>query len=104
MFAEDVTLALEGKREFNRVKNVRLELTQFKCNKVLVDPPRAGLDEGICTMIQKYDHILYISCNPTTLIENLSHLLQSHYIERLALFDQFPYTDHIEVGVYLCKK
>lgn len=104
MSAEDITLALNGKREFNRVKNAGIDLSQFKCSTVLVDPPRAGLDQDTCTMIQQYDQILYISCNPTTLKENLSQLLQSHSIERFALFDQFPYTDHIEVGVYLRKR
>ena len=104
MSAEDVTLALNGQREFNRVKNAGIDLSQFKCSTVLVDPPRAGLDVDTCTMIQKYDQILYISCNPTTLKENLDQLLQSHSIERCALFDQFPYTDHIEVGVYLVRK
>ena len=104
MSAEDVTLALNGQREFNRVKNAGIDLSQFKCSTVLVDPPRAGLDDDTCTMIQQYDEILYISCNPTTLKENLSQLLQSHSIERFALFDQFPYTDHIEVGVYLRKQ
>jgi len=104
MSAEDVTLALNGQREFNRVKNAGIDLSQFKCSTVLVDPPRAGLDDDTCAMIQQYDQILYISCNPNTLKENLRQLLQSHSIQRFALFDQFPYTDHIEVGVYLIRK
>lgn len=101
MSAEEITLALEGKKEFNRVKNAKVDLKQLDCSTVLVDPPRAGLDHDTCSMIQKFDRILYISCNPHTLKENLNQLRTSHYIERFALFDQFPYTHHIEVGVYL---
>ncbi len=104
MSAEEITLALEGKKEFNRVKNAGVDLTQLNCSTVLVDPPRAGLDNDTCLMIQKYDNILYISCNPITLNENLEILLQTHNIERFAVFDQFPYTHHIEVGVYLVRK
>ncbi len=32
---------------------------------------------------------------------NLKQLQGSHRIESLALFDQFPYTEHIECGVLL---
>ena len=103
MSAEEVTLALEGKQEFKRVKNAGIDLTQLNCTTVLVDPPRAGLDDNTCSLLQQYDRILYISCNPNTLKENLKQLLNSHYIERFALFDQFPYTHHIEVGVCLRK-
>ena len=99
--AEEVTPALEGKQVFTRVKNAGVDLEQLDCRTVLVDPPRAGLDDNTCALLQKYDRILYISCNPTTLKENLRHLLSSHSIERFALFDQFPYTHHIEVGVCL---
>ncbi|AHG85467.1 tRNA (uracil-5-)-methyltransferase [Bibersteinia trehalosi USDA-ARS-USMARC-190] len=36
--------------------------------------------------------------------DNLKQLCQTHQIERAALFDQFPYTDHIESGVWLIRK
>ncbi|PCI09555.1 MAG: tRNA (uridine(54)-C5)-methyltransferase TrmA, partial [Flavobacteriaceae bacterium] len=39
-----------------------------------------------------------------TLSDNLEALSQTHNIERFALFDQFPYTHHVESGVYLVKK
>ena len=54
--------------------------------------------------MQNYDRILYISCNPHTLCENLQTLSQTHRIEKAALFDQFPYTDHMESGVVAVKK
>ena len=39
-----------------------------------------------------------------TLIDNLKQLTVTHEIARFALFDQFPYTDHLECGVQLMKK
>jgi len=102
MAAEDFTEALKGTREFNRLKDV--DLTSFDCNTILVDPPRAGLDLDTLKMIQGYENIIYISCNPDTLADNLTTLAQTHHIERFALFDQFPYTHHMESGVYLTKK
>ena len=44
---------------------------------------------------------MYISCNPHTLRANLNTLCQTHTIERMALFDQFPFTPHTECGVLL---
>ena len=48
--------------------------------------------------------VLYISCNPETLGDNLATLSATHNIESLAFFDQFPYTHHLESGVVLSKK
>jgi len=52
-------------------------------------------------LVQGYERILYISCNPNTLKDNLQQLNQTHKVTRFALFDQFPYTDHMETGVLL---
>ena len=55
-------------------------------------------------MVQNYERIMYISCNPETLKENLDILCETHKITRFALFDQFPYTHHMEAGVLLERK
>ena len=102
MSAEEFTQALNGVREFYRLRSV--DLKSYDCNTIFVDPPRAGLDQNTLNMVQGYERILYISCNPHTLVENLKQLTQTHRIERCALFDQFPYTDHIESGVWLIRK
>lgn len=102
MSAEEFTQAINGVRAFNRLKGV--DLSAYRCNTILVDPPRAGLDHATLNMVQGYERILYISCNPHTLADNLAQLCQTHRIARCALFDQFPYTDHIESGVWLVKK
>lgn len=102
MSAEEFTMAIKGKREFNRLKEI--DLQSYQCNTIFVDPPRAGLDKATLKMVQEYERILYISCNPETLQDNLGELCQTHRIERLALFDQFPFTHHIESGVYLVRR
>lgn len=101
MAAEEFTQAMQGVREFNRLKGI--DLKSYECETIFVDPPRSGLDEQTVKMVQEYPRILYISCNPETLCENLATLNQTHQITRLALFDQFPYTHHMECGVLLEK-
>lgn len=102
MAAEEFTQALQGKREFNRLQGI--DLTQYDCETIFVDPPRSGLDDQTLAMVQGYPRILYISCNPETLRDNLTTLAATHRIARLALFDQFPYTHHMECGVLLEKQ
>lgn len=97
--AEEISQALQGQRQFKRLAGVTLENYQF--NTIFVDPPRSGLDDLTRKMVASYDHILYISCNPETLARDLVQLLDTHKVVACALFDQFPYTDHIESGVYL---
>lgn len=102
MSAEEFTQAMNGVREFNRLKGI--DLKSYECNTIFVDPPRSGLDSETEKMVQGYERILYISCNPETLCKNLETLSQTHRVERLALFDQFPYTHHMECGVLLTHK
>ncbi|EOA3792905.1 tRNA (uridine(54)-C5)-methyltransferase TrmA, partial [Acinetobacter baumannii] len=70
---------------------------------VFVDPPRAGIDDETLKLLQSFERIIYISCNPNTLYENLKTLTQTHRVTKFALFDQFPYTHHVESGVLLEK-
>ncbi|MDL5385563.1 tRNA (uridine(54)-C5)-methyltransferase TrmA [Aeromonas hydrophila] len=102
MSAEEFTMAMRGEREFNRLKGV--DLSAYQCNTIFVDPPRAGLDDATVKLVQDYDNILYISCNPETLQANMQVLGDTHEIARFALFDQFPWTHHMEAGVYLKRK
>ncbi len=71
---------------------------------VMVDPPRAGLDDTTRALVQRFDQILYVSCNPETLARDMQAWQDSHHLYSVAVFDQFPYTHHIEVGVMLVKK
>ncbi|MBB6521977.1 tRNA (uridine(54)-C5)-methyltransferase TrmA [Pseudoteredinibacter isoporae] len=102
MSAEEFSQAMAGVRSFRRLEGI--DLSSYELSTVLVDPPRAGLDEDTEKMVAGFDNILYISCNPETLAQNLNTLCKSHKVERFALFDQFPYTHHIECGVWLSKR
>jgi tRNA (uracil-5-)-methyltransferase len=100
--SEEMTEALRKVREFTRLKGV--DLDDYDFSTVLVDPPRAGLDEGTIGLISGIRNIIYISCNPETLVRDLGVLTQTHRVEEVALFDQFPHTGHIESGVFLTMK
>jgi tRNA (uracil-5-)-methyltransferase len=93
---------MAGQRSFRRLAD--FDLTTYKFDTVLVDPPRAGLDADSIALITQFKQIVYISCNPETLKDNLTELTKTHQIDRMALFDQFPYTHHIETGVILTRK
>ena len=99
--SEEFTQALNRERAFRRLADV--DLDSFKFSTIFVDPPRAGLDQGTEKLVTKMDYILYISCNPETLAENLKQITKTHKVIKAALFDQFPWTHHIESGVYLEK-
>lgn len=100
--AEELTEALNEVRPFRRLQGVDLKSYQF--GSVFVDPPRAGMDPDTCELTRRFDNILYISCNPETLAANIAQLHDTHRIERCALFDQFPYTHHMESGVLLVRR
>jgi tRNA (uracil-5-)-methyltransferase len=102
MSAEEFVQALDGVRAFNRMKGIDLE--SYDLSTLFVDPPRAGLDEASCAFASRFEHLLYISCNPETLKRDLGVLTKTHDIEAMAMFDQFPYTHHMEMGVKLKRR
>lgn len=100
--AEDFSAAyFEGKQ----VKSLRdISLKDYNFSTILVDPPRAGLDDDTVELVKKFDNILYVSCNPETLKANLTAIKLTHDVQDFALFDQFPYTHHIESAVWLKRR
>ena len=97
--AEELTQALNEVRPFRRLQGI--DLPSYSFGTVFVDPPRAGMDPDTCELTRRFDNILYISCNPETLAANLAQLNDTHRIVHCALFDQFPWTHHMESGVLL---
>ncbi|AYC34379.1 tRNA (uridine(54)-C5)-methyltransferase TrmA [Pseudomonas cavernae] len=97
--AEELTEALNEVRPFRRLAG--LDLKSYEFGSVFVDPPRAGMDPDTCELTRRFQRILYISCNPETLAANIAQLHDTHRVSRCALFDQFPYTHHMEAGVLL---
>lgn len=102
--AEEFTQAYQGVRPFKRLMDENIDLKDYQFNTIFVDPPRAGIDSDTLQLLVQFKNIIYISCNPITLAENLKILTQTHEIKRIALFDQFPSTPHIESGVWLQKR
>ncbi len=102
MSSDEISNALTGKEVFTRMKDV--DLDSYRFSTIFVDPPRSGLDETTLALAAGFDHILYISCNPQTLQENVAALQATHEIVASAVFDQFPYTHHLESGLLLKRR
>ncbi len=100
--AEDFSAAYFDGKSVKSLKEIDLQSYNF--STILVDPPRSGLDDKTVELVSKFDNILYISCNPETLRDNLQEILKTHTLNDFTLFDQFPYTHHIESAVWLSKK
>jgi tRNA (uracil-5-)-methyltransferase len=79
-------------------------MQSYEFSHILVDPPRAGLSDETISLSKQFKNMLYISCNPETLANNLRQISQTHDIQSVAVFDQFPWTDHLESGVLLQRK
>jgi tRNA (uracil-5-)-methyltransferase len=103
--AEELVLVLDSGKKYERMTNAGLDdLSAYDLRTLLVDPPRAGMGEEVSKFASRFDRIIYISCNPKTLAEDCRILAETHEIKRFAVFDQFPYTPHLESGALLVKR
>ncbi|HEX6734877.1 MAG TPA: tRNA (uridine(54)-C5)-methyltransferase TrmA [Azonexus sp.] len=102
MSSEEISAALAGRESFQRLTDI--DLSSYRFSTIFVDPPRSGLDPATVELARGFDHILYISCNPQTLRDNVAALHDTHKVVAAAAFDQFPYTHHLETGVLLKKR
>lgn len=84
----DVEFALS---ELIEKRNIRPEV-------VFVDPPRKGLDNTTIQNLIKVapKKIVYISCNPATLVRDLKMLEEKYEIKEITPVDMFPFTKHVE--------
>lgn len=73
---------------------------------VMVDPPRKGLDKTTIENIKKIKpkKMVYISCNPATLVRDLACLEEIYTIEKIKPVDMFPFSKHVEVVSTLVSK
>ena len=67
-------------------------------NKIIVDPPRSGLTKNIIDVLLKIkpDEIIYVSCDPQTLVRDFTLLSSIYEIKKSYILDMFSYTYHIE--------
>lgn len=79
----------------------------IKPSVVIVDPPRKGLDKKTVENLNKLhlDRLVYISCNPATLVRDLKALETVYNIKSITPVDNFCYTSHVEsIAILNCKK
>ncbi|MDD2190517.1 MAG: 23S rRNA (uracil(1939)-C(5))-methyltransferase RlmD [Eubacteriales bacterium] len=76
-----------------------LDRIHDKPDVIVLDPPRVGIHNKALDKILNYrvNQIVYISCNPSSLADNLSLMQYSGYkINSIKAFDNFPHTKHVE--------
>ena len=81
-----------------------LDELEDKPDMIILDPPRDGIHPKALPKIISYgvEHIVYISCKPTSLARDLEVFLESGYrVEKAVAVDQFPWTANVETVVLL---
>ena len=93
--------------QINKCNNVKFMLgdvskTVKKLNiefdTLIVDPPRKGLDYDTIQFIKdnKFKKIIYVSCDPNTLMRDLKSLSDIYKIDEYKVLDMFSYSYHVE--------
>ncbi|RQD69751.1 MAG: 23S rRNA (uracil(1939)-C(5))-methyltransferase RlmD [Tindallia sp. MSAO_Bac2] len=75
-----------------------------KPDLLVIDPPRPGVHPKAMSdlLYLESERILYVSCNPKTLVKNLKQSVENGYsIEWVQCVDLFPSTNHVEVVTLL---
>ncbi|SCM21354.1 RNA (uracil-5-)methyltransferase, putative [Plasmodium chabaudi adami] len=114
---EESIISANKNAQINKIKNYKFikgrveelfageikNISQQNCNIiVIVDPPRSGLAQSVLntlSSIHPINQIIYVSCNPSTLINNVTNLLfmnECFKIKNLVFVDMFPHTYHLE--------
>ncbi|MDF7630075.1 23S rRNA (uracil(747)-C(5))-methyltransferase RlmC [Erwiniaceae bacterium L1_55_4] len=111
--AEAIACAQQSAEQLglDKVSFAALDSTQFATSReqvpqlVLVNPPRRGIGAELCAYLSEMapDYILYSSCNPSTMAQDIARLAD-YAVSRVQLFDMFPHTAHFEVLTLLIKK
>jgi len=101
-------------KHLNKVNNIDFicdkvenRINEFKnIDLIIVDPPRSGLDKNSINSILKINprELIYISCDPATLMRDLSLLSTDYEIVEFSIADMFPNTYHVESIVFLRRK
>ena len=83
-----------------------LDEIEEKPDFIVLDPPRDGIHPKALTKIVNYgvEHMVYISCKPTSLVRDLEVFIEAGYqVERACAVDQFPWTANVETVCLLSK-
>ena len=116
---EIVKEAIEAAKENAKINNIQnteflagdvekvltklLKERNIKPDIIVVDPPRKGLDKVTIKNILNVRprKLVYISCNPATLVRDLKELEEEYDIGGIKPVDMFPFTKHVEVCALL---
>lgn len=76
-------------------KELKIDLKDIET--IIVDPPRSGLNNNVLKLINKIkpNKLIYVSCNPLTLVRDLEKI-DHYYLEKGYALDMFSYTEHVE--------
>lgn len=111
---EDAVGAAKSNADINNVENIK-----FICGRVedyidrfnnidliILDPPRSGLDKKTIENVKRINpkEIIYVSCDPMTLVRDLKELKDNYLIKEITPVDMFPNTHHVECVSVLHRK
>ena len=113
---EDAVKAARDNAALNGLSNcefiagdVREEVKKLKSKPdiIILDPPRAGIHPQALQDVISFNaqEIVYVSCNPKTLVVDLKELIKAGYkIQKVKCMDMFPHTPHVECVVLMSRK
>ncbi len=84
-----------------------LDEIETRPDLIILDPPRDGINSKALAKIINYgvDHMIYVSCKPTSLARDLELFANGgYYVQRAVAVDQFPWTNHVETVVLLTRQ
>ena len=89
--------------DVEKVLDKLVNVKQIMPDIIMVDPPRRGLDNTSIENIKKVrpKKVVYISCNPATLVRDLAKLEEIYEVKQITPVDMFPFTSHVEVCALL---
>mgnify|MGYP004571457903 FL=1 len=100
----------------NRISNIEfyqndagkflVEMAEQKAevDVVMMDPPRSGSTEAFLDAVAtiKPKRVVYVSCNPDTLVRDLKYLTKKGYqVKKCVAVDMFPFTESCEAVVQI---
>ena len=92
--------------DVEKVLDELVNVKQIMPDIIMVDPPRRGLDNTSIENIKKVrpKKVVYISCNPATLVRDLAKLEEIYEVKKIKPVDMFPYSSSVECVSLLCMK
>lgn len=92
--------------DVEKVLDELVNVKQIMPDIIMVDPPRRGLDNTSIENIKKVrpKKVVYISCNPATLVRDLAKLEEIYEVKKIKPVDMFPFTSSVECVAVLYLK